>query len=287
MGKILKAVIFGGKARVAVLDTTDTVNEAIRLHKLSPLAAAALGRALTAGAYISSNLKNPTDRFSLTIDGGGPLGKIIVAGEAGGYVRGYVQNPYIELLYRNGKLDVGGAVGRDGYISVIRDLGLKEPYAGRCKLTTGEIAEDFAAYLTRSEGIPAAVALGVLTGSEGCKAAGGVIVEAMPDISEEQIVMLEDIMTNFMGISSLLAQKSAEEILDFYFGHLDAEVFVPQDVSYVCRCGQKMEGIIKSLGEEEARAIISERGEVEIKCDFCGSAYTFGEADIDKIFGSD
>lgn len=253
MDRILKAVILGGKARVAVLDMTRSVNQSIALHNLSPLAAAALGRALTAGAYLAANLKNNA-KFSLTVDGGGPLGKVIVAGEAGNTVRGFVENPYTELPAKNGKLDVGGAVGKEGFFTVIKDFGLKEPYIGKCKLVSGEIAEDFASYLLTSEGIPAAVALGVLTDAEGCRAAGGVIAEALPDADDGDIFMLEDIMSNFGKISALLAEKTAEEIMDFYFGHLDAQIFPAEEIKRVCRCSDKIHGVIRSLGREIGRA---------------------------------
>lgn len=284
MSKIIKAVIFGGKARVAVLNTADIVNEAIKIHNLSPLSAAALGRTLTVGCYISSNLKGQRDKFNIIIDGGGIIGKIVVAGESGGSVRGFVDNPCTDLPYKNGKLDVGGAVGKDGSITVIKDLGLKEPYVGRCKLVTGEIAEDYANYLLVSEGITAAVALGVLTDANGCKAAGGVIIEAMPDATDDQIFMLEDIISNFTLISNLLAIHSAQEIMDYYFGHLDAEIFSPQSLTLQCKCKEKIEGVVKSLGIEEAKNIIAESGKIEVRCDFCNTAYVFYADDVDNLF---
>lgn len=284
MDRIIKAVILGGKARVAVLDTSEAVNKSIRMHNLSPLAAAALGRSLTAGAYISSNLKGKRDKFSIVIEGGGPIGKIIIAGESEGAIRGYAVNPFVELPPKNGKLDVGGAVGANGNITIIKDLGLKEPYVGRCKLVSGEIAEDFAAYLLKSEGIPAAVALGVLNDKDGCRASGGVIVEAMPSADDGDIFVLEDIMSNFGNISSMLAQKSAEEIMDFYFGHLDAEIFPPQEIKLVCRCGDKIRGVVKTLGRDEADKILAEIGKIEVRCDFCNKTYAFDAEDLDQIF---
>lgn len=282
--RIIKAVILGGKARVAVLDTTAMVNESVALHGLSPLAAAALGRALTAGCYLAANLKNNA-KFSLTVDGGGPLGKIIVAGEAGNTVRGFAENPTLDLPPKNGKLDVGGAVGKDGFITVIKDFGLKEPYVGKCRLISGEIAEDFASYLLTSEGIPAAVALGVLTDANGCRAAGGVIAEALPDADDGDIFVLEDIMSNFGKISTLLAEKPAEEIMDFYFGHLDAQIFPAEKLKLACRCGEKIPVVIRSLGREEANKIIAERGAIEARCDFCNKVYTYKESDLDGVFG--
>lgn len=285
MDRIVKGVCFGGKARVALIDTTEAVNALIKTHDLTPLAAAALGRTLTAGAYISANLKNDSDRFNLVIDGNGPIGKICVAGEKRGTVKGFVEEPHVDLPLRaDGKLDVGGAVGKKGEIVVIKDLGLKEPYIGRCELVSGEIAEDFAMYLFKSEGIKGAVALGVLNDKNGCKASGGIIVEALPDADDNAIFMLEDIMTNFTAISSMIAEKSIEEIGDFYFGHLDAEFFPAEPIELFCGCESKIRNVIISLGKAEADDIIKERGEIEVKCDYCRKAYKYTAEDVEQLF---
>lgn len=285
MDRIVKGVCFGGKARVALIDTTEAVNELIKIHDLTPLSAAALGRTLTVGAYITANLKSDSDRFNVIINGGGPIGKICVAGEKRGTVKGFVENPHVDLPLRDdGKLNVGGAVGTNGEIVVIKDLGLKEPYIGRCKLVSGEIAEDFAMYLYKSEGIKGAVALGVLNDKNGCKASGGIIVEALPDADDNAVFMLEDIMTNFTAISSMIAEKSIEEIGDFYFGHLDAEFFPAEPIELYCGCESKIRDVIIGLGKAEAEDIIKERGEIEVKCDYCGKAYKYTAEDVDKLF---
>lgn len=286
MDRYIKAVIFGGKARACVIDTTEAVNASVKLHNLSPLAAAALGRALTAGAYILSNLKNKTDRFNLIIDGKGPLGKIYVAG-SGREIKGFLENPGLELPLKDGKADVGGAVGKNGDIIVIKDMGLKEPYVGKCALTSGEIAEDFAGYLYKSEGILSAVALGVLNDKDGCKASGGIFVEAMPSADENVIFILEDIMTNFKSFSSLLAEKPAEEIMEFYFGHLDSTIFEPVGIELKCNCEKGIKDIVRGLGKVEATDIIMEQGVLELRCDYCSKYYRFYEQDLNKIFGAD
>ena len=186
MGKIIKTGIFNGFARVTFIDVTDVVNEEIKIHDLSPLCAAALGRTLAAGAYIGANLKAKDDAFSLTFSGDGPIGSVVVAGTPG-YIRGYVDNPAVELPTRiDGHLNVGAGVGK-GYLTVVKDLGLKEPYVGRCELVTGEIAEDFAKYLLISEGVRSAVALGVQVTKDGCVAAGGIIAEALPGMTEDRL----------------------------------------------------------------------------------------------------
>lgn len=285
MDRIIKAVCFGGKARFALIDTTEAVNKAIKTHDLSPLAAAALGRSLTVGAYIMHNLKNKDDRFNLIIDGGGPLGRICVAGEEGA-IKGFVDNPQTDLpLREDGKLDVGGAVGNNGDMVVVKDLGLKEPYVGRSALVSGEIAEDYANYLYKSEGIANSVALGVMNDANGCKASGGIIVEALPDADENMLFMLEDVMTNFTALSSLMCEKSIEEIGEFYFGHLNTEFFPAEPVEYGCKCASKILGVVRSLGRSEAESIIAEQGVIEVKCDFCAAKYRFGAEDLDTIFG--
>ncbi|NLL56519.1 MAG: Hsp33 family molecular chaperone HslO [Clostridiales bacterium] len=285
--RLIKGIIFDGLARVTVIDITDIVNKEIKMHNLSPLAAAALGRAMTAGVYISANLKNKKDSFSISIKGGGEIGNIIVAGESGNFVRGYVENPIVNLpLKENGHLDVGKAVGADGFITVIKDMGLKEPYIGRTELVSGEIAQDFTKYLYVSEGVRNAVALGVKMIKDGSIGAGGVIVEALPDLkSDEKLFMLEDIMTNFTEISDIIAKKSVEEIFDFFFGHLDAKKFEVEKVNLRCSCSeQKIAGIVQGLGKAEAYGIIKEMGKIEIKCQFCNKDYIYTEQDVNKLW---
>ncbi|MBR3684835.1 MAG: Hsp33 family molecular chaperone HslO [Clostridia bacterium] len=285
MDKIIKAVLFGGKARVALMETTETVNKAIKTHDLTPLAAAALGRSLTIGAYIESNLKSETHKFNLIINGGGPIGKIYVTSDRVGTVKGLVENPQVDLpLRKDGKLDVGGAVGTNGDIVVIKDLGLKEPYIGRSQLVSGEIAEDYNNYLFKSEGILNAVALGVLNDKDGCKAAGGIIIEAMPDADDNMVCILEDIMSNFTNISALIAEKGIEEIGNYYFGHLDAEFFPAQTVRFKCDCWHKIRKIVRGLGRAEIEDIMKEQGMLEIKCDYCRKNYVYTEKDLDFLF---
>lgn len=279
MDRIIKAVIFDRKARVTFIDTTETVRREIEMHGLSPLSAAALGRAMTAGAYIGTNLKGANSRYNLIINGGGSIGKIEVAGESGNFIRGFVLNPVADLpLNERGKLDVGGAVGTDGYITVIKDYGMKEPYNGRCELVSGEIAEDFAHYLLKSEGINAAVSLGVRLNSSGVLASGGLIIEALPGIDENQLFMLEDILTNFSEISALMCEKSLEDILDFHFGHLNCEILGTEELTLRCSCSkEKCDAAVSQLTIAEAKDLIKEIGCIEVKCEFCNTCYTYDE----------
>jgi molecular chaperone Hsp33 len=282
MDKIIKSVIFGKKARITLIDATESVREAVGLHSLSPLAAAALGRALTAGAYIGTNLKTQKGSFSMIIKGGGPLGNIVVAGESGNRIRGFVANPLVDLpLKQNGKLDVGGAVGKDGDMTVIKDLGLKRPYNGVCELISGEIAEDFAYYLLKSEGIQSAVVLGVRVDSGGVAAAGGIIAEALPGMSENELFILEDVMSVLSEISGELAEKSIDDIMDFYFGHLDAEILSKENLTWECNCSeQRIKDIILGLGKKEAMSIAEEMGNIEICCQFCNKKYSYNKEEV-------
>ena len=286
MSVIKKGLIFDGKARVAIIDLKDIVNEEIKIHNLSPLTAAALGRAMTAGAYISNNLKSESATFSMTINGGGELGSIVVAGNGGNCIRGYVTNPDLELpLKENGHLDVGKGVGTEGFITVIKDFGLKEPYVGRCKLVTGEIAEDFTQYLFSSEGIHSAVALGVRVDASGCIGAGGVIVEALPGLLEEELFMIEDVMSNFTNVSEILANMSASEIFDFYFAHLNSESYEEEEITLKCNCSrERIESTLRSLGKKECDEIIEEVGKIEIVCHFCETRYVYGREEADKLW---
>ncbi|MBR1746749.1 MAG: Hsp33 family molecular chaperone HslO [Clostridia bacterium] len=284
MGKIIKTGIFNGFARVTFIDVTDVVNEEIKIHDLSPLCAAALGRTLSAGAYIGANLKAASDTFSLTVTGDGPIGGVVVAGGPGN-IRGYVNESRVDLPPRaDGHLDVGGGIGK-GYLTVVKDLGLKDPYVGRCELVTGEIAEDFAKYLLVSEGVRSAVALGVRVNADGCIAAGGIIAEALPGITEDMLVILEDVMTNFGSVTDVLQEKSIEEIYDFYFSHLDGEIYATEKVDLVCNCSEeRIVNLIKSLGKKECDEIIAEQGKIEAVCHFCEKRYAFGKEEVDALW---
>ncbi len=287
MDKIIRAVLLEKQARVAVIDTTETLKKAVEKHGLSPLAAAALGRTLTAGAYLGSNLKSDDAKFSLSIGGKGPLGRIVVAGDSKGHLRGFVDNPSFYVPHRetDGKIDVRAGVGTEGEIIVVKDLGLKEPYIGRTELVSGEIAEDFAMYLYKSEGVRSIVALGVLCDKTGVLSSGGVIAEALPDASENVLVIIEDVMSNMTQVSSLIKEKGAQEIFDFYFSHLDSEILAEDEICWQCTCSrERVASFIKGMGKKEATSVVKESGAIEAKCEFCSSVYSFGEDDVEQIF---
>lgn len=284
MNKLLKGLIYNDNLTLSVLDTTEMVNKAIKIHNLTPLTAAALGRTLTVSTFMASNLKNDGDKLSVVVAGDGVGGKITVCGNGNLCMRGVIDNPEATLPLRaDGKLDVGGCVGRNGRITVTRSMGLKEPYSGSSKLVTGEIAEDFTAYYAYSEQMPTAIALGVKIGKTGkCVGAGGVIIQALPFATEEDLVKAENVMKNFSNISTLIEEKGAEGVLKEYFGDIDYREYNPK---YKCLCNRNyVKGILTSLGEKEVNDIIEKEGSVKVSCQFCNKEYVFGKEDADKLF---
>ena len=284
MGKIYKTLIFDGQISLSVSDTTDVVNEAIRLHKLTPVTAAALGRTLTVTAFMASQLKGEDERLSVTISGNGAGGKIIAAADSKLNVRGAIDNPSVDLpLKANGKLDVGGVVGNSGYITVVKNLGLKEPYVGRSELISGEIGEDFAAYYAYSEQQPTAIAVGVLIKNEKCIGAGGVIIQPLPDCTEENLVKAENLVNNFADVSKQISEAGAEGIIEKYFKGYDFNAF---DVRYKCNCSDEyVQKVLITLGEKELYDAIEKDGKIEVCCQFCDKKYVYYKKDVNKFLG--
>ncbi|MBQ9104107.1 MAG: Hsp33 family molecular chaperone HslO [Clostridia bacterium] len=285
MNKLLKALIFDNQLTLSVLDTTDMVNDAIKIHGLTPLTAAALGRTLTVSTFMSSNLKNKSDKLSVTVAGGGVGGKITVCGNGDLQMRGSIDNPTVTLPLRaDGKLDVGGCVGKNGRLTVTRSMGLKEPYSGSAKLVSGEIAEDFTSYYALSEQQPTAIALGVKIGKDlTCVGAGGVIIQALPFATEETLKKAEDIMANLKNVSTLIEEMGAEKVIEKYFGSgVKYEEYHPE---YKCLCSKEyIEKLLISLGKPELDDIIKCEGEVKVKCQFCQTEYKFGQKEVDELF---
>ena len=284
MNKLLKTLILENQLTLAVLDTTEMVNDAIKIHKLSPVCAAALGRALTVSTFMSSNLKNEIDKLSVTIAGNGVGGKITVCGNGNLDMRGYIDNPQVDIpLRKDGKLDVGSCVGKEGRLTITRSMGLKEPYSGSSRLVTGEIAEDFTAYYALSEQQPTAIALGVKIGKDlTCVGAGGVIIQALPGASEENLIKAEEIMKGLKNVSTLIEEKGAEGVLKDLFGDITYNEYHPK---YNCLCSKEyIEGVLISLGKTELEDIIKKEGSVKVSCQFCNTTYEFNEEDVSKLF---
>ncbi len=282
MDRIFKALIFDGEISVSLLDTTEMVNTAIDIHSLSPVAAAALGRTMTAATFMATNLKNKTDNLSITIHGDGPGGNIVVCGNHELHMRGYIDNPQADLpLKANGKLDVGGLVGK-GRLTVVKNLGLKEPYTGSAKLISGEIAEDFAAYYTYSEQQPTGMALGVKIGTDGkCVGAGGLVVQPMPGAKDENIDKAEELLTHFTNISSMIEEIGFEGIIDKFF---DGVFFFEYRPEYYCNCSREyVDKILITLGEKELYDTVEKEGKIEVVCHFCPQKYVYYKEDVDRL----
>ncbi len=284
MAYAVRGITKDGAFRIFAADTKDIVEEARKRHRTVPTATAALGRALTAAALLGLDLK--TGRVMLQINGGGPLGEILAESDAEGNVRGLVQRPHVHLTPQRGKLLVGQAVGRNGYLSVTRDLGLKEPYQGSVSLVSGEIAEDLSYYLTVSEQIPSAVALGVFVDEDNSvRAAGGFLIQTLPAATEEQITRTEEILRKLPPVTSLLREGlSPEEILERIFGKENIEILEKRPLAYRCRCSrERVERALAALGPEELKSLIRRGETAEITCDFCGEVYHFEIPELEKI----
>lgn len=284
MGKIYKTLIYDGQISLSVLDTTDVVNKAIELHGLTPLCAAGLGRALTVASFMATSLKDENEKLSVTIDGNGVGGKIVVCADGNLNVRGSIVNPHADLpLKPNGKLDVGGLVGDEGMITVVKNLGLKEPYVGKCKLVSGEIGEDFAAYYASSEQQPTAIAVGVLVKKDKCIGAGGVILQPLPDCTEENIGKAEKLIAEFSDVSRKINEIGIDGIIKKYF---DEYEFTKYETQYKCGCSREyVDKVLIALGKKELSDIIEKDGKIEVCCEFCDKKYVYGQKDVEELFG--
>ncbi len=282
--KLLKTLICGGEVSLAVCDMTAVVGEAIRRHHLTPVAAAALGRTMSATAYLCSWLKEEKSSLSVTVNGGGAGGKICVAGDGALRLRGFVEHPEVSLPPRaDRKLDVGGFVGRTGTLTVIRDDGDGIPFVGTSALVSGEIAEDFSAYFLTSEQRPTALALGVKIAADGgCIGAGGIFFQPLPGASEESISYVEGAIGKFSHISSAIAEEGAEGVMRGLSGGANVD---ERTVSFQCRCSrERISSLILSLGEREAEDILREQGKISVYCHYCNTAYDFTREDVKAIF---
>lgn len=285
--RIINCLAYEGKVSIKCINSTNLVEEAREKHDLTPVTTAALGRLLTIGSLMGSSLKDENDKVTLQIKSNGPIDTIIVVASKDASVKGYVKNPNIDVpLKQNGKLDVGAAVGKDGMLYIIKDIGLKEPYIGLTPLVSGEIAEDFTEYYAKSEQIPTAIALGVLVDKNGVRSAGGYIVQLMPGASEEEITRLEQNLRAMPPISKLLEEnKTLEDIAGMITG--DGMVFMlGEDLipEYKCDCKKsRIEKGIISLGEKEIDNIINTDGHAEVVCKFCKKSYDFSRDDLEKM----
>lgn len=266
------------------VDSTDIVREMERVHKTSAVTTAALGRLLTAAAMMGAMLKSRTDSMTLQIKGGGPAGRLMAVVDGDGHLKGYVQNPVVELPPREeGHLDVGGAVGHDGTLDVIRDLGLREPYIGQVPLVSGEIAEDVTRYFAISEQTPTVCALGVLVNEDlSVRCAGGFIVQLLPGALESEIVQLEKNIAAMPSVTSMMEQgKTVKDMLDMALDTFAPEVLDTSFVEYRCDCSEeRVRRMLKSLGKKEVENLRNEDPVAEVHCQFCDKTY---RVDLNEI----
>jgi molecular chaperone Hsp33 len=262
------------------------VEEARKLHNTTKVATAALGRTLTATSMMGLMMKNQGDKLTVIIKGGGPIGTILASSNVHGTVKGYVENPNVEVPdYENGKLNVAGAVGTDGVVKVIKDLGLREPYNGAYPLVSGEIAEDFTHYFAISEQTPSVVALGVLTTETHVECAGGLIVQLMPDATEETISQLEKNIQNLQSITTMLSEgKTPEDMLNIVLEDLQPRILDTIDVKFECECcKEKVQEALVAIGKTALKQIIEEDKQAEVGCQFCNSKYMYNEEELLNI----
>lgn len=284
---LLRGNSMDGAVRVFVAITTDLVNRAHEIHHTYPVATAALGRTLTAAAIMGAGMKNETDTTTIQFKGDGPLGSIVAVTDSHSHVRGYVANPLVDLpLNKKGKLDVGGGVGK-GYLNVIRDLGMKEPYAGQVPIVTGEIAEDLTFYFARSEQIPTAIALGVLVDTDSSvKAAGGFMIQLMPEATEDIAIKLEEKMKTIEPVTQMIDSGMSAEDIFFHITEdfdmlMENKPIVPM---YECKCSkERMERALISIGKKELEDLIEDQGEAELTCQFCDKKYTFSKEALEEL----
>lgn len=286
MGKLIRCISKMGDLTVMAADTTDIVNRAADIHKTSAVTSAALGRLLTAASLMGSALKGKDDSITVKLNGNGPAGTVLAVSDSSGNVRGYVQNPVVELpLNKIGKLDVSGAVGTDGFVTVVKDLGLKDPYVGQTPIVSGEIAEDITAYFAQSEQIPTVCALGVLVNPDlTIKAAGGFIIQLLPTATNETIDLVEKGLEGIEPISAMIDKSmTPEEICRHVLRYFELDVLDESNPVYKCYCSrERTEKALISVGKQG----LSEMAEDEITevcCQFCDKKYRFSREEIKAL----
>ena len=288
--RLIDCLAYDGKVSIKCISSTDMVEEARKLHDLSPTASAALGRLLTITSIMGYETKEEKGSITNQIKGDGPLGMLTAVGENNGNVKGYVANPKLDLPLNenNGKLDVGTAVGKNGMLYIIKDLGIGKPYVGMTPIVSGEIAEDFTNYFATSEQTPSVIALGVLVDKNGIRSAGGYKLSLMPDATDEIISKIEEQVGKINPVSKMLdEQKTLEEIAKEVTGDNNLKVLAEINPEYKCNCSrEKCEKGLIAIGKEELQKIIDEEEKIEIACNFCDKKYEFTREDMKKLLNN-
>ena len=286
MDQIVRAVSADGFVKISAITARDMVERARVIHDLSPTACAALGRTLCGASMLGELMKEADASLTIRVNGGGPAGSVIAVSDSEGNARGYVQNPQADLPTRaDGKLDVGGLVGRSGMLTVSRDIGLKEPYVGSVELVSGEIAEDLAQYMVESEQIPSAVGLGVLIDTDkSVKAAGGFIVQLMPGAPENLIEKLETNILFMDQLTTVLSEDGVDAVISQVLFSLDPREAERHGVEYRCTCSrERVAEALRSVGEAELRSMAAEGRDAEVSCQFCDKVYRFTPEDLTAL----
>lgn len=287
MGNLYRAISSDGSAFAAVLDSKDIVSEIERIHKTSAVVTAALGRLTTAASLMGYMLKSDESSITIRIDSDGPTGQLVSVADYNGNVKSCVNNPVVEIpLNSVGKLDVSGAVGKNGTLSVVKDLGMREPYVSVIPLVSGEIAEDITAYYAESEQIPTVCALGVLVDTDlSVKSAGGYIIQLLPFADEKCIDIIEKNVAKMRPVSQLLSEGvTPKEITDMLLDGLDPNELDTASPVYKCDCSRsRTEKVLISIGSRELENIVAEGKDTEVSCHFCGKKYVFTSAEISRL----
>ena len=285
--EIVRAITADGLVKAAAITGRDLVERARNIHTLLPVATAALGRTLMAASLMGDAMKIDSSSLTLQIKGGGPLGTILAVSDEAGNVRGYVQNPHVELMEKApGKLDVGRAVGETGSLTVIKDLGMKEPYVGTIDLLSGEIADDIAAYFVESEQIPTACALGVLVGTDqSVTSAGGYLIQLLPGAGEDIITKIEAGVQRVGSVSHALeGGLDGAGLLRAVLSDFDLEILETHPVEYRCYCSRdRVTRALISMGREELSSLIQEQGQAGLTCQFCDQIYRYSKEELEEI----
>ena len=290
MSKMVRAISDMGGVVISAIDSTDIVKRMEEIHKTSAVVSAALGRMLTASQLMASTLKSASDTITLRIKADGPIGLITVACDGRGHCKGYVENNVVEIpLRRDGKLDVGSAVGRNGQLYVVKDIGMKEPYVGSIPLESGEIAEDITAYYAYSEQIPTVCALGVLVNPDlSIKCAGGYLLQLLPGATEEEISLVENNIKNIPSITNFF--ESGHDVYDIINTVMDGfnpSILDETDVKYQCDCSrERVKKALISIGIKDLEMLRDEEDQIEMGCQYCDTKYYFTKKDLDNIIKS-